>query len=91
MADKHRSLHRWPLAIGRVAFELFDAGGDLALERDDVLDSHSGERAFVVAGEVRLKPSMQLVTNICADASAITGWTCRNRHTFRIDTLQLVV
>jgi hypothetical protein len=34
--------------LGLVAFELFDAGGDLALERDDILGAHPGQRAFVV-------------------------------------------
>ena len=38
--------------LGLVAFELFDAGGDLALERDDVLGAHPGQRAFVVAVQV---------------------------------------
>lgn len=35
--------------LGLVTFELFDAGGDLTLERDDVLSAHPGKCAFVVA------------------------------------------
>jgi hypothetical protein len=40
--------------LGLVAFELFDAGGDLTLERDYVLGAHPGERAFVVAMQVSM-------------------------------------
>jgi len=32
-----------------VPFELFDAGGDLSLERDDVFGVHPGKPTFVVA------------------------------------------
>ena len=35
--------------LGLVTFELFDSGGDLALEWDDVLSAHPGQSAFVVA------------------------------------------
>jgi hypothetical protein len=38
--------------LGLVAFELFDAGGDLALEWNDVLCTHPGKRAFMVAVQV---------------------------------------
>ena len=40
------------LAAGLVVFELVDAGGDLALKRNDVLGAHPGQRAFVVAVQV---------------------------------------
>ena len=48
------SFLRWRGAgrLGLVAFQLVDAGGDLALERDDVLGAHPGQRAFVVAVQV---------------------------------------
>lgn len=38
--------------FGLVTFELLDTGGDLALEWDDVLSPHSGQRAFMVAVQV---------------------------------------
>ena len=35
-----------------ITFQLLDPGGELALERDDVLGAYPGQRAFVVAVQV---------------------------------------
>ena len=58
-------------------FELFNAGGDLALERDDVLGAHPGKRAFLVTVQVDEALESPLLAAREDPGPAATNYLCQ--------------